>query len=70
MAIEAVKDYFDKYGRRKDILEFDEWKERELHKIEKGISAHCDPELYSYIDKIPNNALEFVKNCLKTLKIL
>jgi prolyl-tRNA editing enzyme YbaK/EbsC (Cys-tRNA(Pro) deacylase) len=24
MAIEAVKDYFDKYGRRKDILEFDE----------------------------------------------
>jgi len=37
------------------------WKERELFKITKGLTAYCDPELYKYIQPFPPQIIEFIK---------
>lgn len=37
------------------------WRERELGKLTRGYSGYCDPELYSYIRKIPPNIANVIR---------
>ena len=34
---------------------------REQYKLQKGISKYCDPDLYSYIDPIPDSIRNFLQ---------
>lgn len=41
--------------------DIESWKERELSKLTKGITAYCDPELYIYIQPLPPNLRSQIK---------
>ena len=43
------------------LIDMADWKEREQHKLLKGVSAHCDPELIKYVGKLHDDFRRYIE---------
>lgn len=56
-------------GSRQDS-EVEEWREREKEKLQNLYSSYCDPDLYEYLLRPPEQFTRFIKQCHQKMGLL